>query len=386
MRLVYVATDPITAFRLMEGQLAYMREHGFHVTVITSPGPLLDQVARREGVDVLGIPMRREPAPLEDAVAVARLVAALRRLRPDIVNAGTPKAGLLGVLAARAARVPCVIYLLRGLRFEGASGARRLLLASTEHVAGHLAHRVIVNSPSLRDRFVALGCAPQAKTWIPGAGSSNGVDVDRFARTEQKRSWAVQERTRLGIPPGAIVCGFVGRFTRDKGLSELVHAFRRAVGIEPRLHLLLVGDHDETDPLPTELRQALLTEPKVTTTGFVAEPARYYALMDLFVFPSHREGFPNAPLEAAAAELPVLAATATGTVDAVIDGETGCLFPVGDADAICEALVRYARHPELRTEQGRRGRARVDASFRREVVWGALAEEYRTMAASHRRP
>lgn len=380
MKLVYVATDPVTAYRLMDGQLGYMQRNGFDVTVITAPGPLLERAAEREGVRALAVPMSRAPAPWQDALALARLTREFRRLRPTIVNAGTPKAGLLGVLAARAARVPVVVYLVRGLRFEGARGAIRLILAASEHVAGGCADRVIVNSESLRRRFVALGCAPLGKTWVPGSGSSNGVDAGRFAPNAERRSWALNERARLGLGADAIVAGFVGRFTRDKGLVELLAAFRQASAVEPRLRLLLVGDHDATDPLPAEAARFIAEDPRVLTTGFVDEPARYYNLMDLFLFASHREGFPNAPLEAAAAELPVLACAATGTVDAVVDGQTGTLVKVADERALTEGLLRYARDPELRALHGRGGRLRVESDFTQEHVWAELAAAYRRFA------
>jgi glycosyltransferase involved in cell wall biosynthesis len=382
MRLVYIATDPVTAYRLMDGQLRYMQSNGFEVSVITAPGALLEQAAAREGVQAIGVPMRREPAPLQDAVALARLTWTLRRLAPTIVNAGTPKAGLLGVMAARAARVPVVVYLLRGLRFEGTTGLRRLVLAGAEHVAGGLADRVVVNGESLRARFVGLGCAPAAKTWVPAAGSSNGVDAARFLPSPERRAWAHDERARLGIPDGAVVAGFVGRFARDKGLVELLRAFRAAAEREPRLRLLLVGDHDPTDRLPAADARFIAEDARIFTTGFVEEPARYYALMDLLVFPSHREGFPNVPLEAAAAELPVLACAATGTVDAVVGERTGTLIAVGDETALAGGLVRYAQDSELRRRHGQAGRRRVETDFRQETVWAALAEEYRRLAAA----
>jgi glycosyltransferase involved in cell wall biosynthesis len=381
MQLVYIATDPITAYRLMDGQLGYMQRHGFEVTVITAPGPLLDATAAREGVRAIGVPMKREPSPASDAVALARLTLELRRLRPTIVNAGTPKAGLLGVLAARMARVPVVVYLLRGLRFEGATGARRLVLAGAEHVAGTLADRVFVNSESLRARFVALGCAPSARTWVPAQGSSNGVDAERFLVTGARREWARAERARLGIPDSAVVAGFVGRFTRDKGLDELLSAFRRAAETNPNLRLLLVGDHDSTDPLPAPVVRFIADDPRVFTTGFVDEPAQYYALMDLFVFPSYREGFPNAPLEAAAAGLPVVAFRATGTVDAVAHDVTGRLVAIGDEAGLAAGMLMYANDAALRREHGQAGQARAMREFSQTRVWEALAREYRRLAA-----
>lgn len=381
MKLVYLATDPITAYRLMDGQLGYMQSRGFEVTVVTAPGSLLERAAAREGVRAVGVPMSRELSPLADVVALGRLTRLLRALRPTIVNAGTPKAGLLGVTAARLARVPVIIYLLRGLRFEGATGAKRLLLAATEHVAAGMADRVFVNSESLRARFTALRCAPAEKTLVPGAGSSNGVDVERFVVTDERRAWAAAERAARSIPPEAIVVGFVGRFVRDKGLVELLDAFQLAAREEPRLHLLLVGDDDQTDPLPRGARELIGSDARITATGFVDEPARYYSMMDLFVFPSHREGFPNAPLEASAAGLPVLGVSATGTRDAIVDGVTGTLLPTSDRVALAQAILRYARSPALRRDQGAAGQRRVSALFRREVVWSAIEAEYRRLAA-----
>lgn len=380
MRLVYLATDGITAYRLMDGQLGYMQRRGFDVTVIAAPGPLLERAAEREGVRAIGVPMSRELSPLADTLALARLTAALHKLRPHIVNAGTPKAGLLGVTAARLCRVPVIVYLLRGLRFEGASGGKRLLLAATEHFAAGLSDRVFVNSESLRARFVALGCAPRDKTWVPLRGSSNGVDLARFEVTEQRRAWATSERAARGIPIDAIVVGFVGRFVRDKGIGRLIEAFREAASREPRLHLLLVGDHDKTDPLPADEQRFIAGDPRVSVTGFVDEPAALYALMDVFVFPSRREGFPNAPLEAAAAGLPIVAVRATGTVDAVVADETGRLLEPDDTAGLVQALLDYARSPELARLHGAAGRARAASYFRRELVWSAIEDEYRRLA------
>jgi len=382
MKLVYIATDPITAFRLMDGQLGFMRSRGFDVTVITAPGPLLQRAAEREGVRAIAVPMTRDLSPLADVGALWRLTRTLKKLAPDIVNAGTPKAGLLGVLAAQLSGVKVVVYLLRGLRFEGARGAKRLLLAATEHVAGGVADRVFVNSGSLRDRFVALGCAPAAKAWVPAHGSSNGIDVERFAPNAEKREHAARERRRLGIADDALVVGFVGRFTRDKGLVELLQAFQQAAEREPRLRLLLIGDHDETDPLPAATRQSIAGDSRIVCTGFVDEPAAYYALMNLFAFPSYREGFPNAPLEAAAAGLPVVGFRATGTIDAIVDGETGALVEREDNDGFARAILRYAGSAQLREVHGSAGQRRVTRLFSREVVWTALEAEYRRLAAA----
>jgi lipopolysaccharide/colanic/teichoic acid biosynthesis glycosyltransferase len=373
-RLVCVVTISMST-KFFEGQLAYLAEHGFDVTMISSPGPELEILAA-DGIATCAIPMEREISPLRDIRSLWALWRSFRKLRPDIVNAGTPKAGLLGTIAARLAGVPCVVYTLRGLRLETTLGAKRGLLTFMEWTACRLAHSVRCVSPSVRKAVIDLGISQPVKTCVVGNGTSNGIDIARFAPESRGREETQQLRSSLGIPAEARVVGFVGRFTRDKGVEELYQAFLGLKSDHPDLRLLMVGDFESGDPVRADLRAAINSDPGVIQTGFIRDVAPYYAIMDVLAFPSYREGFPGVPLEAQAAEVTVVASDATGAVDCVIDGVTGFVVPVRDADRLQIAIRKLLDDPDLRRRMGRAGTEWVAQDFRRDLVWKALLANY----------
>jgi glycosyltransferase involved in cell wall biosynthesis len=373
--ILYVITSSLS-LRLLRGQLGYLKAAGFDVTVACSPGEELADACKHEGVRTISVPMAREIAPWQDLLALWSLRKIMRQLRPSIVNVSTPKAGLLGGLAAWACGVPCRSYTLRGLRCETTTGPPRLGLILCEFVSCLCANRVICVSQGLRQKAVAMRLVKLGKTIVLGSGSSNGVDESRFAPDAERSRHAAQLRQRLGIPDEAPVVGFVGRLTHDKGISELVEAYARLRACFSELRLLLVGDFEKGDSLPQAVVRYIDSEPRIIKVGFVKDPSLYYHVMDVLALPSHREGFPNVALEAQAAGKPVVAARSTGVVDAVIDGTSGILVPVGSTGGLTEALKLLLKNTNLRTALGNAGRERVQREFRQERTWETLVQEY----------
>jgi glycosyltransferase involved in cell wall biosynthesis len=361
---------------LMRGQLEYLKKMGFRVAALCSPDGQVEGACGPKSIPILTIPMEREVSLLRDLVSLLQICRLLRRVRPTICNAGTPKAGLLVGVAGWLARVPCRIYTLRGLRLETATGLKRNVLSFTERITCASANRVICVSPSLRRRALELKLVRPEKALVLASGSSNGVDPSRFAPTAERLSHAAEIRQQHGIAPTLQVIGYVGRITRDKGISELLAAFRM---LRERLHnvvLMLIGGYEPGDPVSPEIRAAIETSEDIVRLEFVPDTAPYYLVMDVLALPTHREGFPNAVLEAQAAGRPVVATDATGAIDSIVPNVTGLLVQVGDVRALADALTTLLSDQERAREMGSAGRERVCQQFRQEIVWKSLADLY----------
>lgn len=374
-RLLVAVTDS-QSLLLLRGQLAAAHDFGFDVAVMSSPGDIADRVLETEGIAHVPIAMERGIAPLRDLRSLAHIFIAVSAMRPHIVNAGTPKAGLLVTTASWLAGVPCRIHTLRGLRFETMRGPKRALLRVLTKLTCTLAHRVICISPSMRDRALELGLASPDKLVVLGAGSSNGLDIERFSSSPSRRTRALALREQLGIPQDALVVGFAGRIAKDKGIMELVQAFQGLAERHERAHLLVVGAHDDSDPIPERTTAIMRQHPRIHCTGHIDNMAVAYLCMDMLVLPTYREGFGNVLLEAGALERPVIASAVTGCVDAVEDGVTGTLVAVRDVAALARAIEHYLGDEVLRARHGRAGRERVLRLFRNKEVWKNLHREY----------
>jgi lipopolysaccharide/colanic/teichoic acid biosynthesis glycosyltransferase/glycosyltransferase involved in cell wall biosynthesis len=373
--IALIVTVPVSTI-FFRDQITRLREAGYRVTFICSPGPERAAV-EEEGAEFIAIPMEREIAILKDLRSLWRLWRVLLEMRPDITNVGTPKAGLLGGIAAKMAGVPVRIYTIHGLRLEGAKGLKRAILGMMERISCGCGQYVRCVSPSLRDRVVKLRLVLPEKAYVVAAGSANGIDAEHFRSTPTRIEEGAGVRLRSGIPAYAPVIGFVGRFTRDKGIAELYGAFLRLKEKFPELRLLLLGRFEDGDPVDAAVRDGLEANPNVVFAGVVKDTPRYYAAMNVLALPTYREGFGNVCIEAQAASVPVVTTRVTGAADSVLDGVTGLLVPSRDEAALAGALAELLGNPGRTKHMGKVAAEWVHDRFRREIVWDALVEDYK---------
>jgi len=375
--LVHIATAPEFFHSFFRGQLEFMKNQGFDIGLICSPGE--SALGSKDWpVRYYPVPIQRKISPLADIVSIWRIVSIFRSIRPDIVHVHTSKAGLLGMIAACVCAVPVRVFTIHGFRWVTKEGLGRWLIKVSNKVTCSLADRVFCVSKSNLDLGVGSHICNIDKTKIIFSGSINGVDaLGRF--NPEKRSNHPDIRKKLGIPEKAFVFGFVGRIVRDKGIRELTDAWRAIREEVSDAHLMLVGKVESGDPVPEEVLSILEKDERVHFTGFCPEVAAYYVAMDAFVLPSHREGFPVTPLEAAAMSLPVIGTRIPGCVDAVVHRKTGILIEQGNKVELEHAMRELAGNRTLSQQLGKSGRKFVLKNFQPKPIWQGLAKEYKML-------
>lgn len=377
-RVCFVVTSDQSA-GFLRGYLAHVATLGWDVTLVASDDGILTEFGRREGIRTIPVAMRREPAPVRDLVSLLALVKVVRRVRPHMIVYSTPKAALLASLAGWLGGVPIRVYQLWGLRHETTRGVWRRILRSVERLAGRLSTEVVAVSESLARLAEDEGVADRVVTI--GSGSALGVDTRRFSRaapdlpgldSSTERFLEVHRELRRVL--------FVGRVNRDKGVDTLVTALRELATSGRPVACLVVGP-DEDDELRAEL-VAAAADVAVFLIGPVRDPRPYMAAADVLCLPTLREGFGQVIIEAAAMGLPAVTTLATGARDAVVDGRTGLLVPVGDASRLAEALWTVVSDPALAKRLGEAARRRARDEFDTGRVWRLHTEHLGALAAA----
>ncbi len=324
-----------------------------------------------EGRRVEVIPMRRQPAPLRDLLALWRLWRLFRRERPDVVHAHGSKGGLLGRLAARLAGVPRIYHTPHVYPFQWARGGlSRLVFLATERLLWRLSSKVVAVGQGQAEVALELRvAAPGRLTVIP-----NGVDAARFEALAAPANRA-RVRGELGLADGDLAVGMVARLSPQKGCGHFLRAARLVAAKHPEARFLLIGAGPLL-PYLHALAQDLGIRERVIFLGHRPDADRLYAALDLFVLSSLWEGLPYVLLEAGASGLPVVASRIPGCVELVEDGATGYLVELRNEEEIAARISELLADPGKRAAMGAAGRERVREGFRLDRFLELHAELY----------
>lgn len=375
-KLVRITTVPISLDKLLEGQLKFMQEH-YDVIAVSSEKEYLEKIGHREGVATFHLEMTRKITPLKDFLAVIKLTWFLLKTRPEIVHSHTPKAGIVGMMAAFLARVPNRFHTVAGLPLLEATGRKRKVLDWVEKMTYAFATKVYPNSKGLYDIILKYDYCKKSKLKVLANGSSNGISTSYFSNNHFSFAQKEDLKIRLGIQQEDFVFVFVGRLVADKGINEMVAAFRKLKINHPTAKLILVGPlESELDPLSSQTLEAIENVKEIISVGYQQDVRLYFSISNCLVFPSYREGFPNVVMQAGAMELPSIVSNINGCNEIIVHKENGLIIPVKDEKKLLETLSAVMEDIVLYRHLQSHARSMIVNRYEQKVVWRALLEEY----------
>jgi len=381
-KIIRTATVPLSLDLFCRGLLKEL-SGTYEVIALSSPLPELDSIRKREGVRTIAVPIRRRIRPFQDLVSLVRLFFVFRKEKPDMVHSITPKAGLLSMMAAWAARVPVRIHTFTGLIFPYEKGWKRWVLFHTDRITAACATHVIPEGEGIKEDLLHYKVT-RKPLHVLGNGNVRGIDLNHYARTEQTQEKTVQIRREFGIDEKDFVFVFVGRLDRDKGIDDLVTAFLRLERQYPGVHLLLVGAEEaDGKPLKESTRQ-LIREASShihLSDGWQDDVRPWYAAADALVHPSHREGFPNVVIEAGAMDLSSIVTDVNGSREIVQQGRNGIIVPADDPDALYKAMESFVVRPEWVHEMSKNARNIIADRYEQRYVRDCLLDYYKEVLA-----
>ena len=371
-KLFRLTTADISLNSLLKGQLKHLSQH-FEVVGVASDTGVLQQVAEREGVRTVNVPMHREISLWADCKSLWALIKLFRRERPDIVHANTPKASLLGMVAAMLCGVPHRIYLVTGLRFETTHGFLRLVLKTMERITCFCATKVIPEGDGVKATLLRENITRKPMQKILN-GNINGINLDWFDHTEEVVAKAADVR---GADTDFTFI-FIGRMVRDKGINELVEAFDRLCAERDDVALRLVGRfEDELDPVSPQTKERIERNNKIMFEGYQSDVRPYLVASDVLVLPSYREGFPNVIMQAGAMGLPVIVTDINGSDEVIEQGINGVIIPKKSAEALYCAMKDMVSDRSRTAQMASVARGMIASRFDQRDIWQALVEMYK---------
>jgi glycosyltransferase involved in cell wall biosynthesis len=376
-KLIRITTIPMALHVLLPGQMKFMSENGFEVIMISAGGENLDKVIENEKCRHIMVPMTRQITPWQDLKCLIQLIKIFRKEKPDIVHSHTPKAGLLGMVAAKISGIKIRIHTVAGLPLMEEIGLKYALLKQIEKITYSVANHVWPNSNSLYNFIKKNNLAGEYKLKVIGQGSTNGVSSRRFNKDTLDKNFLTVIKEKINYDPANIYLLCIGRLVKHKGIVELVNVFSLLKKRYSCLKLILVGVFESSlDPLPKKILKQIVDDPCIINMGWSDKAEFYMGLADYFVFPSYREGFPNVLLEAGAIRLPIICTNIPGNTDIIIHNETGLLFEKKNEEDMYQKLKYALDNPKQMLSMANKLQHYIRSCYEREMYWKILLEEY----------
>ena len=373
-KIIRASTVPQSLDVFCKGMLKELSEK-YEVVALSSPGESLDRVRNREGVRTIAVPMERHISLMKDLKALLAMIKTLRKERPYMIHSMTPKAGLLCMVAGKLTGVPVRIHTFTGLVWPTSTGLKRKILMLTDKLTCACATNIIPEGQGVKNDLIA-GKITKKPLTVLGYGNVMGVDMEHFSRRPEVLKLAEELKLR---DESKFTFLFVGRIVKDKGINELVGAFKKLYSEYPDIRLILVGPYeDNLDPISQESRDAISAYADIVAVGkkMGEELLAYYAAADCFVMPSYREGFPNTVLEAGAMGLASIVTDINGSREIIVDGENGMIVPPQNEERLYQAMKVMLTSPADREKLAGKARKMIADRFEQGFVRKCLYEYY----------
>tara|TARA_R110002050_G_scaffold296426_1_gene456401 strand:- start:49224 stop:50393 length:1170 start_codon:yes stop_codon:yes gene_type:complete len=384
-KIIRITTIPASLRGLLKGQLRFMSNHFEIIAVSSKLDGLLKEVGDYEGVKTIPVEMTRKITPLKDLIGVYKLYKIFKNEKPIIVHTHTPKAGTLGMLAAKLARVPYRLHTIAGLPLVESVGMKRKLLNSVEGLTYRCATKIYPNSYGLKNIILENKFTTEDKMEVIGNGSSNGIDTTHYDPSRYSENDKKELRKKLGIKLNEFVFIFVGRLVGDKGIHELIDSFVKFSSTQTKAKLLLVGTYEtHRDPLNSETVEIINNNKNIIHAGWQNDVRPFLSISNALTFPSYREGFPNVVLQAGAMNLPCIVSNINGCNEIITNNINGIIVPVKNANEIynaMEALILKSKD-ELNI-MGGKSRDLIISKYDQSFVWNAILAEYNNLIEKH---
>ena len=295
------------------------------------------------------------PVPMERGISISGIKSMMQmkkifvKEKFDLIQYSTPNASLYAALAGKLAGIPVRLYCQWGLVYVGFEGIKRQVFKAIEKIVCKLSTWIEPDSVSNLNFAHEENLYPQTKGSVIWNGSACGINLEKFD-ISQKIKYRKDIREKYNFPEDSFVYGFVGRITKDKGINELLAAFKQIYESNSNVYLMMVGTTEKDDTVDESLFLWSKKCEHVIYTGFTDIVEQYLSAMDTYILPSYREGFGMGVVEAEAMGVPVIVTSIPGPVDAMKENETGIVVKKGSIKELLRAMKKLYEDKHIRKE------------------------------------